>query len=458
MYDLIILGGGPGGYVAAIRACQLGMKTALIEKDQLGGTCLNRGCIPTKTYYKNAEILRSLEKLEEFSINMSNAAPVFNLRGAKQRKDTIVNNLVNGVETLLKGNGVEIIRGQGQLDRPGFVKVGDGDLAARNILIATGSKGAVLPLAGFDDPGILDSTAVLELEQVPSRLVIIGGGVIGMELASIFNAFGSQVTVLEAASAILNGIDGEIVKRFTILLKKQGIEVLTSVQIEQIEKEEWGYKISGQGKKGQVISRADKVLVAAGRSPSLDGINLKLNLNEKGFIKVGEDFSTSIPGVYAIGDVIGGYMLAHVASAEGIAAVENMNGINSRVDYSAVPNCIFTFPEIASVGLTEEQARAAAIKYKKGKSLFAANGKAMALGETDGLIKVIADEEDRIVGVHILGPHASDLILEASLMVKERLKAEKVISVIHPHPTLGEVLHEAVMDVKGRAIHQLKGK
>jgi len=458
VYDLVILGGGPGGYVAAIRACQLGMKTALIEKDRLGGTCLNRGCIPTKAYYKNAELLRSLAKLQEFSIQMGNALPSFDLRGAKERKDRIVNNLVSGVETLLKGNGVEIIKGEGQLDRPGLVTVGDRELVARNILIATGSQAVFPPVSGLEEAGILDSSSVLELEQVPSRLAIIGGGVIGMELAGIFNAFGSQVTVLEAAPAVLSGMDAELVKRFTVLLKKQGIELLTSVQIEKVEKEVTGYMLYGKSPKGEIIRRADQVLVAAGRKAVVDGINLKMDLDDKGFIKAAADFSTSVPGVYAIGDVIGGYMLAHVASAEGMAAVENMKGINSRVDYSAIPNCIFTFPEIASVGLTEEQARAAGIKYQKGKSLFASNGKALGMGETDGFIKVIADEEDRIIGVHILGAHASDLILEASLMVKEKLTAQQVIRTVHPHPTLGEVLQEAVMDIKGRAIHQLKGK
>jgi dihydrolipoamide dehydrogenase len=460
MYDLIIIGGGPGGYVAAIRARQLGMRVALVEKEQVGGTCLNRGCIPTKAYYKNAEVMYTVQHLSKFGIGNA-FKPNFDLAIARTRKDQIVNNLVNGVEVLLQGNGVEFYTGEARLIAPNKVIVGEQELVGRNVLLATGSQNAVPPILGCNLPGVIDSTAILELTELPTRLVIIGGGVIGMELAGIFNAFGSKVTVLEAAPSILNGLDNEIVKRFKVLLKKQGIEVLSGIKVEKIESGAEGLQVFGKGKKGFTLVSGDKVLLATGRKACLNGINpqkLGLDLTEQGFIKVNEDYATSVKGIYAIGDVIGGYMLAHVASEEGIIAVEKMAGLNKQVAYHAVPNCIFTFPEIASVGLSEEAAKLKEINYQKGKFLFAANGKAMGIGETDGLIKVLADENERIIGVHILGPHASDLILEATLMVKEKMPIEQVINTIHPHPTLGEVLHEAVLDVKGRSIHQLAGK
>lgn len=459
MSDLIIIGGGPGGYVAAIRARQLGMKVTLIEKEALGGTCLNRGCIPTKAYYRHAEMLRSLSDMNEFGIvGISNWD--FDLRAAKLRKEKVVQNLVSGVGDLLKGNGVEVIRGQASIESPEKVLVNGQLLEGKRILIASGSVNGELPIPGKDLPGVLSSDDIINLSEVPARLLIIGGGVIGMEFACIFRAFGSEVTVLEAAPNILGRLDAELVKRMNVYLKKQGIQIHTSVMVHEIMQVEEALQIKGEGKKGMMLWNSDKVLLATGRRPCTSWINLeKLGIKtDKGFVTVDDSFETSVPGIYAIGDVITGPMLAHLASREGTVAVERMAGMDSHLDYHAVPSCIFTFPEIASVGISEEEAHTQGITYQIGKSQLASNGKAMTMGERDGFIKVIANEHDRIIGFHIIAPHASDLILEATLMVKEGLHINQILNTIHPHPTLGEALQEAVMDIHKEAIHLMPAR
>jgi dihydrolipoamide dehydrogenase len=456
---LIIIGGGPGGYVAAIRASQLGMKVTLIEKESLGGTCLNKGCIPTKTYYKNADMIRSLSSMNEFGID-GLANWNFDLGVARQRKEKIVQNLVSGVGDLLKGNGVEVIRGQATIESPGNVLV-DGQLVeGTRILIASGSVNGDLPIPGNNLPGVLSSDEILNLSEVPARLVIIGGGVIGMEFACIFRAFGSEVTVLEAAPNILGRLDTELVKRMNVYLKRQGIQINTDVMVNEITQTQGALQVRAAGKKGEILADADLVLMATGRRPNTAWIDLDiLGIKaDRGFINVDDSFATSAPGIYAIGDVIPGPMLAHLASREGIVAVEKIAGLDSHLDYDAVPSCIFTFPEIASVGMSEEEASARGIKYQIGKSLLVGNGKAMTMGEKDGFIKVIADENDRIIGFHIIGPHASDLILEATLMVQEKLHVSQILDTIHPHPTLGEALQEAVMDIHKEAIHLMPAK
>jgi len=454
MKDLVIIGGGPGGYVAAIRARQLGMDVALVEKNTLGGVCLNWGCIPTKAYYRNAEIMRDLSRAAEFNVTISGIE--FNMAGAKERKDKIVKTLVSGVEKLLSDHGVEVIKGQAELLAPNTIKVLGQEITAKNIIIATGSTPVNLPIPGLELEGVVNSTGLLQITEVPSRMVVIGGGVIGLEYACIFNAFGSQVTVIEYLPTILSGIDREISKRMGVFLKRQGITVHTSTTLEKIEKSVNELLLTAQGKKGNLNLNADLVLVSVGRRPLTDGLNLdKIGVvtDEYGFIKVDENFATNIPGIYAIGDVIGGIMLAHVASEEGVVVVEKIAGHNSEVHYHAVPSTIFTFPEIATVGMSEEDCANQGIKYKVGKFNFAANGKALTLGETDGLVKVIADEDDVIRGVHIIGPHASDLILEGTVLVNERVKVSDFIGTIHAHPTLGEALMEAILDVNDQAIH-----
>ena len=454
MKDLVIIGGGPGGYVAAIRARQLGLDVILIEKDAVGGTCLNRGCIPTKAYYRNAEIMHDLSRAAEFNLSVEGLK--FNMEQARERKDRIVKNLVKGVEKLLADHRVEVLKADARLTAPDTVAVSGQEIKTRNILLATGSIPASLPLPGAELDGVVDSTALLEINKVPPRLAIIGGGVIGLEYACIFNAFGSQVTVIEYLPAILGLLDGEIGKRMGVFLKKQGITVHTGTALEKIEKNGNELVLTANGKKGDLSIAADLVLLAAGRRPWTAGLELEalgIATDAHGFIKVDENFATNVPGIYAIGDVIGGLMLAHVASEEGIAAVENIAGHKGQVHYHAVPSCIFAFPEIATVGLSEEECVNKGINYRIGKFNFAANGKAMTLGQTDGLVKVIADENDVIRGVHILGPHASDLILEGTILVQEGIKASDFAGTIHAHPTLGEALMEAVLDVNGQAIH-----
>ncbi|NLB87900.1 MAG: dihydrolipoyl dehydrogenase [Syntrophomonadaceae bacterium] len=459
MNDLIVIGGGPGGYVAAIRAAQLDMKVVLVEKDSLGGTCLNRGCIPTKAYFQNAKALKTVQNASEFNISVDSVQ--FDLKGAKERKDNIVNNLVNGVKQLLKANGVEVLTGVASFIDKNTVSVNGENLTAKNIIIATGSKPSMLPIKGIDLPKVLNSDEILEITDVPPKLAIIGGGVVGLEYACIFNAFGSEVTVFEYMPLVLNNIDSEISKRMGVFLKKQGITLHTSTVVKEILETEEGLKILAEGKKGTFEVEADLVLVAGGRKPNIEELNLAEVgiITENDFIKVDSSFATNIDNIYAIGDVIGGHMLAHVASEEGITAVEKMAGLTeSEVHYHAVPSCIFTFPEIATVGLSEEQAKDKGINYKVGKFQFAANGKAMTMGETDGLVKVIADEDDVVIGMHIIGPHASDLILEGITLVKNRLTLKDIKGTIHPHPTLGEAIAESILDVNNEAIHLVPKK
>ena len=454
MKDLIIIGGGPGGYVAAIRARQLGMSVVLIEKDAYGGTCLNRGCIPTKSYYQNAVVLKSIMSSHEFNVQVDNLS--FDMAGARQRKNGIVHKLVSGVEKLLQVNGVVRIKGTATLRDRNTVLVNGEEMQARNILIATGSIPASLPIPGIELRGVMNSDKLLDLDKVPERLAIIGGGVVGLEFACIFNAFGSKVTVLEYMPELLYNMDHELGKRLRVFLKKQKIIVHTSAAVEKIEALEECWQLTAAGKKGLVKTQADAILVAGGRKACTTGLmldTLGIATDGNGFIKVDSHFATNMEGIYAIGDVIGGAMLAHVASEEGIAAVENMAGIDTVVHYDAVPACVFTIPEIASVGLSEEAAKSKGIDFRSGKFQFAANGKALALGEPDGMVKVLADQEDVIIGMHIIGPHASDLIMEGTMMVRNRMKISDIIGTIHPHPTLNEAIMEAVLDIHGRAIH-----
>lgn len=453
MKDLVVIGGGPAGYVAAIRASQLGMGVLLAEKDSLGGACLNRGCIPTKSYYQNASVLRTLNRLQDFNVAAGEIA--FDMEGAHRRKNKIVCGLVAGIEKLLQANHVEVAAGEAAIVSPDSVMVNGQEIKTRRILIATGSCSAKPPIPGAELPGVMTSDQLLELTAVPPRLAIIGGGVIGLEFACIFQAFGSRVTIFEFQPDILGNMDREIVKRMGVYLKKQKIKVLTATAVKGIEKTPDGLSLTAAGKKGELRCTVDQVLMAVGRKPYTRGVGIEdVGIAcRHGFIAVNDDFETSVPGIYAVGDVIAGPMLAHLASEEGIVAVERMAGLKSKVDYEALPSCIFTFPEIAAVGLTQEEMESRGMDISVGRFSFMANGKAAAMGEKDGMVKVLADTDHVLRGVHIIGPHASDLIQEAAVIVSKRMKLEDMIAVIHPHPTLGEALHEAVLDAAGRAIH-----
>lgn len=457
-FDLIIIGGGPGGYVAAVRAAQLNAKVCLVERQRMGGTCLNTGCIPTKALYRSAEVCRLSQNSEEFGI--VNKETVINWGRVQERKTKIVSQLVGGIDQLMKSNGVKVVQGEAQLAGLNEVAVTKENaeietISAEHIIIATGSKPVVLPIEGADLPGVLDSTGLLEIDHIPQKLVIVGGGVIGIEFAAIYNAFGSEVTVVEFLPDILTQMDSDLRKRFVPMLKKKGIGILTSSKVTKIEKQDDKLVLTVSTVKGEIRTDADQVLMAVGRQPAIDGLMLENTgiIHDRKGVQTNQFGQTNVPNIYAIGDVTGGIMLAHSASHQGIIAVEHIMGLEPKRNIQAVPGCVFAFPEIAFAGVTEDEAREKGIAYQTGKFMFGANGKALTMGEGEGLIKVISDENDVLIGIHILGPHASDLIHEGVLAIGMKITAEDVIGTIHAHPTLGEVFNEAVMNLKGIALH-----
>ncbi len=464
--DIIIIGGGPGGYVAAIRAAQLGAKVCLVEEREMGGTCLNRGCIPTKALYTNAEILNTLKDIDSFGIKVDNYE--INVEQVQKRKQDVVDQLVGGIEKLIKANSINLLRGRGKIQDKNTVHValndgGEQSITAKNIIIATGSRPSIPNIPGADLEGVITSDDILNFTEIPKRLAVAGSGVIGIEFAYIFNAMGSEVSVI--SSTLLKRTDKDIVKRLPGILKKQGIKLYDEVRAKEIIKGEDGLIIKAsskkEGKKEDIEVHADYLLMASGREPILEDLNLDamgIEYDGKG-IKVNEHFETNIQGIYAIGDVIGGIMLAHVASHEGIHAVEHIMGVTSKVRQDVVPDCIFINPQIAYVGLTEEMAKEKGLDYKVSKFMFGANGKALAMGEPDGFVKVISSgAEDKIIGVHIMGPHASDLIHEGALAIAHDMNAEDIAHTIHAHPTLGEAFSEAVSGLRNEAIHMMPAK
>jgi len=461
--DIVIIGGGPGGYVAAIRAAQLGAKVSIIEKGEFGGTCLNRGCIPTKVLYRNAEILNTLKDIDEFGIKIDGYS--IDVKQIQSRKNTIVNQLVSGVEQLLKANNIDIILGTASLKDKNTVSIllNNGDLreiSTKNIIIATGSIPSIPNLPGISLPGVFTSESILEFKEVPDNLVVIGGGVIGMEFAGIFNALGSKVTVIEFLPSILAPVDSDLTKRLSVSLKRKGIDINTNTKLISIEKHNDELVVTTEGKKGEVIFVANNVLVSVGRTPLTFGLNIE-NLGielDRRAIKVDKNYETNIPNIYAVGDVNGKTMLAHAATHQGKKVAERIMGYGDSSSNEIVPSCIFVFPEIACVGITENEAKEKRIEYKSSKFLFGANGKALALGEGEGIVKVIASLDNTILGVHIMGPHASDLIHEGNLAINNNMKVENIASMIHAHPTLSEAFEEAVLGLKGEAIHMVPTK
>ncbi len=463
--DIVIIGGGPGGYVAAIRAAQLGAKVTLVEEREMGGTCLNRGCIPTKALYTNAEILNTLKDIDSFGIHVDGYG--IDVQKIQQRKQAVVDQLVGGIEKLVKGYGINLLRGRGKLLDKNTVHVvlndgGEEIVSAKNIIIATGSKPSKPDIPGADLEGVITSDDILNFKEVPKRLAIAGSGVIGIEFAYIFNAMGSEVSVI--SSTLLKRVDKDITKRLPSILKKQGIKLYDQVRAKEITRGENGLVIRAASKKDgkeDIVIEADYLLMASGRGPVLEGLNLDgagIEYDEKS-IKVNKHYETNIPGIYAIGDVIGGIMLAHVASHEGIHAVEHIMGITSGARQDVVPDCIFINPQIAYVGMTEERAKEKGLDYKVSKFMFGANGKALAMGEPEGFVKVISSGKDnKIIGVHIMGPHASDLIHEGALAIAHDMNAKDIADTIHAHPTLGEAFSEAVMGLGNEAIHMMPAR
>lgn len=457
--DVVIIGGGPGGYVAAVKAAHLGLKAVLVEKDKLGGVCLNKGCIPTKTLISTAEVLHHIQRAEEFGIQVKDYS--FDFSAIMRRKDLITRRLSSGVEQLMKANQVRVVKGEGQIIEPGKVEITDtaGEkevIETKNIIIATGSSVMELPLLGIDSEGVITSDEALSLSELPSKMLIIGGGVVGIEFAGIFRALGVEVTVVELLPRILLPIDEEITRRLTQILKRKGIEILTDCKVKEIEKSNQNLEVLVSTINGEKKLETEKVLSAAGRVPELGNIDVQrlgIELDSKA-IKVDEKMRTNIPGIYAVGDVVGKIMLAHVASREGIVAVENISGKEVLMDYKVVPNCVFSMPEVASVGLTEDEARKENDNIKVSKFPFIANGKAIGMGETEGMVKIIADGDTlELLGVHILGTHASDLIAEGALALSMEATAEEIINTIHAHPTLAEAIAEAAEGIIGKPIH-----
>lgn len=453
-WDVVILGGGPAGYVAAIHASHLGARVALVEKDKLGGTCLNRGCIPTKALVRSAEVLIEARRADDFGIRAGNIGIDFPAIMAHKNKS--VSQLVSGVEQLMKANKIRVCRGTGRILSPHLVRVNDEELATRKLVIATGSESTPLPVPGRDLPGVLTTDDILELRELPQSLVVVGGSHVGAEFAGIFNALGTKVIIVKRRPLRLEPVDEEIGRRFAQTLPKQGIEVKIGAAVKAIEKNGdvlrvvWDTAEGEQGVDGQVV------LMATGRAPYTEGLNLsELGIQmDRGAISVNGYLETNIKDVYAIGDVLGKNMLAHVASYEGEIAVENALGHSRQADYRAVPTCIFTHPEIAGVGITEEGAKSGGIPYKVSKFPFAALGRAVAMGETVGVIKMICDADDgKVLGMHLMGPHASDLIAEGALAVRLGLTAEDIVHTIHAHPTLPEAVRETAMGQLNGAIH-----
>jgi len=459
--DITIIGAGPGGYVAAIHAAQLGASVTLVEKETVGGTCLNWGCIPTKALARSAEVFRTLKEAKRYGCDAGNIS--VDIHAVMNRKDRIVKQLVKGIHSLLGRNGVELLTGKGVIKDDGTVAVnGDGTEAvikSKNIIIATGSQPARLPIPGAGSKNVINSKQALQLDELPRSMVIVGGGVIGMEFGFIFNAFGVNISVVEYLDQILPGYDTDISKEITRVAYRRGIKVYTGAEVERISDTGDGKAIVAFRKNDDIrYITGDKVLMAVGRVPypgdvGIEALGIELNDNGRG-IKVNSKMETNVRGIYAIGDVTGGILLAHVASHEGVVAVNNIAGKPCDMDYSAVPSAIFTEPEIATVGLDETTAREQGMSIEVGKFPFAASGKALTEGKTVGHVKLMKEKETgRIVGASMIGPHVTDLIAEVTLAVRNGLKAEQIIETIHAHPTTAEAIHEAALAAGGKALH-----
>ncbi|MGH7764724.1 MAG: dihydrolipoyl dehydrogenase, partial [Candidatus Dormibacteraceae bacterium] len=452
-FDIVVIGGGPGGYVAALRAAQLGASTAVVEKDRLGGTCLVRGCIPTKALLQSSELYSLAKDGAPFGVVADNLS--FDWVAAQKRKSAVVDQLVKGVEGLLKAGGVTSVKGDARLAGKGLVEVSGEQLQAKNIIIATGSAIARIPLKGAELT--VDSDQILELREVPRRLAVIGGGVVGMEFAAMFAALGSKVTVLEMLPQVLPMVDADLVAVYAKHLASLGGEIHTDSKVAEVAKHNGKLLVRfSTGGEGGAVD-ADQVLLAVGRVPYTQGLDaekagVKL---DRGRVVIDPQLRTTAEGIWAVGDVIGGIMLAHVASYEGVCAVENIVGGASRTpDYHAAPNCVYTDPEIAHVGLGEKEAKEKGIAVKIGRFPFAAAGRALTLGQSEGFVKVVADATSgKLLGAHIIGPRATDLIAEATLAVQNGLTLEQIDLTMHAHPTLPEALMEAALAAQGRAIH-----
>ena len=455
---IVIIGSGPGGYVAAIRASQLGAEVTVIEKGDIGGTCLNHGCIPTKALLASAEMIISFKKAEEFGIQVGEIS--VDLTKIMGRKSRIIKGLGDGIHRIFKKRGIRLVNGTGTLISPTKIRVESRfnieEIEASKIIIATGSKPAPLSFIDFEQPAVLTSAEALNMDRLPESIIIIGGGAIGLEFTCFFNALGVDVTLVEIMDHILPYEDSSISRQMSQILKKRGIKILVKTRVNDVSSYEEGITcILGNG--DQIT--AERLIVSIGRRPNYQGIGLEslgMNLDEGGHISVDERMETNIKGIYAVGDVAGGKLLAHVASAEGITAVENALGMSSRIDYSLIPSCVYTFPEIAGIGQTIDQARVSGQKVKAGWFPFSASGRASAMGQAVGSVRLVVEEgTEKILGGQIIGPQATELIHEIALAMRSGITAVELSATIHAHPTLSESVMEAANSVYKKSIHIL---
>lgn len=451
--DVVIIGAGPGGYVAAIRAAQLGARTILVERDKLGGTCLNVGCIPTKALLHSVEVLREAKEAEPFGVVVDGVRP--DIARMMKRKDDVVRQLVTGVGFLMKKNNVEVIQAEGRLLPDRVVQAGDRQIRAGNVILALGSVVARIPVPGLDE--YLVSDDAIALTEIPESMAVIGAGAVGLEFAYMYHRLGTKVTIIELMPQILPGVDEEIAGQLDRALRKDGIRIHTSARAQEARRVDGGWELDVATEKGVQKVTAQKVLMAVGRRPATQGAGLEelgIKLN-RGAIVVDEHMRTSVPGVYAIGDVVGGLLLAHKASEEGKVAAENCCGLDSKMDYRTIPGAVYTDPEVATVGLTEAAAREAGYDVRVGRFPFRPLGKALAIGAREGMVKVVSDAKyGEILGIHMVGPHVTDLISEAVVAMHSEATVEEIGRAVHPHPTLSEALMEAALDAMGQPIHK----
>jgi len=458
-FDLVVLGGGPGGYAAALYGASAGMRVAIVEEQRLGGTCLNRGCIPAKELLQTAEVLRTVRGAAEFGVHAS--SPTIELGETQVRKQAVVDRLVGGLEMLLKGRKVTIVPGTGTLapDARTIRVSGGTEVRGRSVLVATGSAPRTLAIPGFDFDGtrVLSSDHVLQVDRVPTRVAVVGGGAIGCEFASFLVDVGAEVTILEALPQVLTGVDQQVAQTVVRAFTKRGIKVQTGVKIVGLDRGSFGCGVRFEGKNGEETLSVDQVVVSVGRRPRSQGIGLEdagVKIDERGFVAVDGNMRTSADGVYAVGDVVATPQLAHVAFSEGIVAIKTMLGEQPLpIEYDKVPWGIYCHPEVAFCGLTEAQATERGFDVETSVHRWGGNGRALIVGETDGMVKIVAERGGRILGVHIAGPWATELIAEAYLSVNWEATPGDIGLLIHAHPTLSELFGESALALTGRSLH-----
>lgn len=457
-YDVAVIGGGPGGYVAAIRAAKLGCSVALVEADQLGGTCLNRGCIPSKTLLRHAEVIYQIQQAKSWGIETGEMR--FSLEKMMEHKDQVIKRLRNGIASLLRAGKIDVYQGMGTVDADRTITVRAGErteqLSAGSVILATGSSPFVPSFPGVEETEVYTSDTIFNMRDIPQSIVIIGGGIIGVEFACIFASLNVRVTIVEMAETIVPSESSDVADVLYQSLREKGISILTSSKVQALKqkgKEKW---ITIQTPSGELeVLVADAILVAVGREPNLSAVTeLSLEMNGP-YVLVNKQMETSIPGIYAVGDLNGGWQLAHTASAEGLVAAANAANIHEEIDYRVVPRCVYTLPEIASVGLSEKEAKEQGYMVKTATYPFAGNGKALAMDDREGFVKIIAEEKyGEILGVVMVGPHVTEMISEASAFIYLEGTVEELSKMIHPHPSLSETIYEAAASWLGKAIHK----